>query len=1182
MAGTLKLLIVSDADEDAGQIAGLLSLGGFEISHRRIESHQEMKEALHKQQWDAIVCKYAMPLFDAPAALRLHRDSGIDIPFITITEDSGQDKAVAMIKAGAHDCLPRQRLGDLATSLKLELKAAWERRQIKRTDREKNDLIAELEKSELRYRQIFNNVGNAVLIHDFSGRILEANHVACESLQYPKETLLKMNLRQIEQQENGASRIEEIQRAGRTSYETTHRTKDGRLLPVEVSSRIIYYEGKAVILCSSRNIARLRYAEEALSDAEERYRLIAGNTTDVVWLIDLETMRYTYFSPSVEAARGFTVAEAMATPIDKAITPFTLRHLLEVIHDELGKEGQPGIDPDRRRLIELEEYCRSGTTIRTEAKITLHRDKTGRPRSALVVTRDITTRKKAEEQIRLNEARLESLLRISQYSAKTLQELLDFALDEAVKLTSSRVGYIFQYDPAKKTFTQVTWSRDVAKECSGMAEQKYTQLEKTGIWGEAVRQGRPIVVNEFQAPHALKRGYPSRHPKLLKYLTIPVFNEDRIAAVVGVANKEADYNIADVRQLTLLMDSVWKIVERKRADDELRKYREHLEELVQERTSQLTKLTRAVEESPLSVVITDKTGRLEYVNPKFTEVTGYSYEEVLNQNPRILKSGVHPPEYYESMWKTITSGREWHNEICNKKKNGELYWESSSIAPIKNEEGEITHFVAVKEDITEKKRIAEELHKAKEAAEKASRAKGTFLTNMSHEIRTPMNAILGFSQLLMRDQSLNDTQKQHLNAINRSGEHLLALIEDILEMSKIEAGRTTLNPATFDLHSMLDDIAMMFKVRTDEKMIRFVLEKSEGLPRFVVADSKKLRQVLINLLGNAVKFTENGGITLRGSFLRSQDAGLRFLCEVEDTGPGISAEEAGNLFKYFEQTQSGRRAGTGTGLGLAISREFVRLMGGDITLQSEVGKGSVFRFDIPVMEGKGDEVPRKVEVPVMTTLKPGQEKRNILIVDDSDDNRKLLVRILEGSGFRTMQASNGREAVEVFSKLHPDLILMDIRMPVMDGYEATHEIREKPGGGSVKIVFVTASAFDRTRQQAMVYGADDFVGKPFRVPELLDKIRFHLDLEYNQAPKGSTPAKQADATGAAGGPAPDFAGRLPPDVVVRLREATAKADYDAILEEIGRLYSVDTQAAQAFQSLIERFEYQKLLDLLKQ
>jgi PAS domain S-box-containing protein len=591
------------------------------------------------------------------------------------------------------------------------------------------------------------------------------------------------------------------------------------------------------------------------------------------------------------------------------------------------------------------------------------------------------------------------------------------------------------------------------------------------------------------------------------------------------------------------------------------------------------KLRLAVAQSPSAVVITDTTGNIEYVNPTFTRITGYSAEEVLGRNPRVLKSGTQSAEFYRELWDTVLSGGEWRGELRNKKKNGELYWESMSISPIRDETGRITHLVAIKEDATERRQLSEELTRAKNAAEAANRAKSAFLAHMSHEIRTPMNAILGFSQLMLRDRALTSQQREHLSAINRSGEHLLGLISNILEMSKIEAGRASLEAKACDLQTLLDDLDVMFRARAEAKQLSFWLESVGAGPRFVVSDESRLRQILVNLLGNAVKFTREGWVVLRLEVRGDSSQGLRLVAEVEDTGPGIAPSDMTRLFQSFEQTESGRLAG-GTGLGLAISREFARLMGGDLTVESQLGSGTVFRLELGVEPCPAETAQATVADLPVHRLRPGQAECRILIVDDERENRVLLSRLLTSAGFVTLEAVNGQEAIGALERWKPAAILMDLRMPVMDGYEAIRRVRTSDE--KVPIIAVSASAFDDDRHEAISLGANQFITKPFRAAEVFDCLSALLHVDYvfgeeasslrlrgPERPSSRTPERRVWTQL-----------RLPPELAEQIRQATANARWERLVELIDGLAPEQPEAAAHLRQLADAFEYETLLRLL--
>ncbi len=605
----------------------------------------------------------------------------------------------------------------------------------------------------------------------------------------------------------------------------------------------------------------------------------------------------------------------------------------------------------------------------------------------------------------------------------------------------------------------------------------------------------------------------------------------------------------------------------------------------------LRRLTRAIEQSPVSIVITDTQGRIEYVNPHFTQVTGYAAEEVIGQNPRLLKSdGGQTPEFYADLWQTITRGEAWRGELRNRKKNGDIWFESGSISPVRNENGEITHYVAVKEDITRRKEVERELREAKVGAEAANRAKSAFLANMSHEIRTPMNAVLGFSQLMLRDPALTPAQREHLDTINRAGAHLLNLINDILEISKIEAGRAALKEAPFGLDAVLTDMEVMFRLRAEAKGLRLIVERGTELPHYAVGDEVKLRQVLTNLLGNAIKFTVHGGVALRvasdsvtGGGTTAAAGALRLKFEVRDTGVGIASDELDKLFQPFEQTRSGRQAGGGTGLGLAISRHMVRMMGGDLSVASEPELGTVFRFDVALGECSGEfanEMPVERRV---TALSMGQAPVRVLVVDDNGDNRELLAQTLAAVGFEVREAADGRQALRLFEEWSPHLCMTDLRMPGMDGYETIRAMRANAAGQAVRIIAVSASAFAEDRQRALAVGADGFMGKPFREAELFEQIRRLLGLTFEYAADPTVQSQTVPARPSREARRSQVIALLTvaPGLLEQALGAIGGGDIALLREHLVAVRSVDPVLAERLQGLADEYEYDELTNLLR-
>ncbi len=471
-------------------------------------------------------------------------------------------------------------------------------------------------------------------------------------------------------------------------------------------------------------------------------------------------------------------------------------------------------------------------------------------------------------------------------------------------------------------------------------------------------------------------------------------------------------------------------------------------------------------------------------------------------------------------------------------------------------------------------RRTEELLLARDAAEAANKAKSVFLANMSHELRTPLNAILGFSAMLRRDRQATGEQREKLDIINRSGEHLLRLIDDVLEIAKIEAGRLQLEIAVFDLGAMVRDVTDLMRLRAEEKGLQLRVDQSSAFPRYIKGDEARLRQILVNLVGNAVKFTNAGGVTIRLGL--KQNAQPHLVIEVEDTGPGISAEDQKRLFKAFVQLgETG--AQKGTGLGLTISRQFAELMGGTIAVTSEVGKGALFRVEIPLELADAASISalqRPAAAGEVTGLAPGTPSFRILIAEDQLENQLLLSQLMTRIGLDVKVAANGRECVSLFQEWHPHLIWMDRRMPVMDGMEATRRIRALPEGRDVKIAAVTASVFMDQQQQMLDTAMDDFVRKPYRLHEIYDCLARLLGVEYTY--EAAPP--EAAATPACLEPAMLTA--LPGPLREELREALESLDSDRIGAVIRRVSETDAGLARTLSQLAENFEYPTILTAL--
>ena len=635
------------------------------------------------------------------------------------------------------------------------------------------------------------------------------------------------------------------------------------------------------------------------------------------------------------------------------------------------------------------------------------------------------------------------------------------------------------------------------------------------------------------------------------------------------------------------------------AEEELRKHRDHLEDLVKQRTEELALLNQLVYGSLASTDVgawwidfkekdtyhaLDNTVQMLGNTP---EKTGENTYRLSQWAKSLADTKATFPEHASVIDETM---ERFSGAISGKYKNygaiypvagrdGSVKWfNARADVPSRDEQGRALLMTGTLIDITKLKQAEEALVEAKERAEAANRAKSIFLASMSHELRTPLNVVLGFSRLMKNDQGVPANQKENLDIIVRSGEHLLNLINNVLDISKIESGRVVLEESEADLYQLLHELQSVMGVRAAEKGLSFTLEQSPELPRHVAVDAGKLRQVLINLIGNATKYTEHGGLKLRANVVSRespQRARLRF--EVEDSGPGIGEEDRQRIF--FPFVQLGNRAPTeaGTGLGLAISKQYVELMGGQIGVASEPGKGSVFYFEIPVRVLPAAEIPAELGRGRVIALAEGQPRFRLLIAEDQRENRLLLRKLFEPLGFDLREAVNGQEAVALFEEWHPDLIWMDIRMPVMDGLEAARRIKATEAGSRTKIVALTAHALEEERKPILTAGCDDVVRKPYREQELFEVMARHLGLKYLYEKAGS----QLSPAGSKPTIRPEQWAALPLELLTQLHQAAVELDTTRTLALIKRVTELDASIGRLLNDLATRLDYPHLLKLLE-
>ena len=1068
------------------------------------------------------------------------------------------------------------------------------------------------------------------------------------------------------------------------------------------------------ICMASLDITEWKQSKMLADESEKRFKLMADNSSDVVWLMDMD-FNFTYLSPASEKLFGYKPSERKINPFKKVFSDEMVNKIKTIAQEKKEKYYQSKINDST--IFQLKAHHKNGETLYIEVSAKFVLNKQSQIIGMQGSTRDITYRKKNDL---LNKFSLELYKKSGRENIKSL---LAKTIENAMEITGSQVGFLHFVDIEKQVISLQVWSESTRDDCKINVNEKYYAINKAGIWADPVKTRAPVVHNNYQDLKN-KKGLPKGHISITKLTALPIFEGENIVAILGVGNKPTNYNDKDIDFLNALSINSWNVIRRKKNENTVRQ------------------LQKAVESAKTCIIVTNSEGIIEYANPYFSEKTGYSPSEYIGKNPRILKSGEHPEEYYKKIWDTILSKKTWEGELCNRKKNGNLYWENVVISPVINSYNEIVNFVGVKNDITEikqynykiiesekklrglfqntqtgvlyftphgkiidanpailkflgstslketlkvnmltletlkksgitkniKKCIAhksvvtdetlytskwgktifikyffvpivvndkligiwaniqdltdlwkaqEELVKAKEIAEeseiknreivemspdgiimldtsgkilsvnkalieitgynkddfvgkkyfktptftqsqefdhyqtfnsilreknddiitykwkhkdntirlgqariklikkekasakiqviirditklkkaekmkteiliaqKSAAIKQNFIANISHEMRTPMNGIIGMTDFLA-ETKLNSQQEEYVSTIKESAASLLNIINDVLNLSKIEQGKTKSKKEETDIFKVINKSINLFKAQVHAKNLELTSDIEKGFPQFIKVDKQNLIQIINNLLSNAVKYTIKGTIKLELKKHSIHHNTLKAKCIISDTGIGISQEDKEKLFEPFTRIDdSFAKTTEGTGLGLTITKKLVELIGGKMNFESEINKGSAFCFTF-LAELSEKKVTQTIDVRLPQIQK---FKLNILLAEDKTINQKVAGMMLNNIGCTYDIAKNGKEVLELFPKNKYDIILMDIMMPEMDGIEAMNQLKEKYKN-LPPIIGLSAHAMEGDAERFIEMGMDDYLEKPINKDKLAERLR---------------------------------------------------------------------------------------------
>lgn len=884
------------------------------------------------------------------------------------------------------------------------------------------------------------------------------------------------------------------------------------------------------ILFVERDITERKMAEEALHNERALFRTIIDLIPDAVYVKDFEGRKILANPMEVIFAGKNSEAELIGKT-DAELYPET--EASRSLEEDLSvlQSGKPILNIEGN-LTDQQGHHHSLLV----SKVPLY-DVQGKITGLVGVTHDITDRKQAEVAL--------------QAALKSLSDILNAAIYTAIIATDAQ-GIISVFSKGAEKMLGYSAHEIVGKKTPACFHIESEVIERSDELSEEF--GRKIEGFDIFSTKARIQEHEERTWTYLHKNGTSIFVNLIVTAI-------RDINEEIIGFLGIASD----ITERKKAEEEVKKASARLE--------------LATVAGGIGVWELDIAKNILLADDQMYQLFGVKKNGFDDAYATWL-AGIHPDDRERTdleIRMAILGEKEFDTEFRVVWPDGSVHNNRALATVQRNNSGNPLRMIGTIWDITEQKKTEAVLLKATRDAELANKSKSVFLANMSHEIRTPLNAIIGFSQLLNRDRHLTDSQKEYIVSIIRAGEHLLSLINDILELSKMEAGRLELNSRNVDLDSLFTDIQMMFKEPTKAKHLQFIFETAADLPQFVMVDDNKLRRIFINLIGNAIKFTDEGGVAVRVRADKTDGIKSRLIVEVQDSGPGIPEDELDKLFKHFVQTSSGINKSSGTGLGLALSRELAILMGGNISVKSEVGRGSVFTFSIEIEDGNEKEVQDLVRKRVIGFEKVPENYR-ILVADDKEENLTVVVKLLNLVGFETLEAANGLDAVEKFETWNPHLILMDMRMPVMDGYEAASRIKSTEKGKHVPIVALTASSFEDERKKTIELGMQGHIRKPFRESELFGTIGNILGINYIYEEETTFDQQKYHTNDEA---ILDDIGKLPERLVLKMQDAVEVADLDLLIELINGIDAENSELAQHLTTLANNYDYDYLQQILR-